>query len=199
MNFLNTPIFDSNGLLDLTLKSLLNLIVVIVLIRLIYFNNTKQKDYIFTLFVFNLITFLICYLLQKVNLELGFALGLFAVFGILRYRTETLPIKEMTYLFIIIGIAMINSLSNENISWSELLFANFAIVFLTFGIEFLWFKNQSKTKIIQFEKTENIQPKNQLLLIEELKSRTGLNIIKLEIISIDFLKDSTEIKIFYLD
>ena len=199
MNFLNTPIFDSNGLLDLTLKSLLNLIIVIVLIRLIYFNNTKQKDYIFTLFVFNLITFLICYLLQKVNLELGFALGLFAVFGILRYRTETLPIKEMTYLFIIIGIAMINSLSNENISWSELLFANFAIVFLTFGIEFLWFKNQSKTKIIQFEKTENIQPKNQLLLIEELKSRTGLNIIKLEIISIDFLKDSTEIKIFYLD
>ena len=199
MNFLNTPIFDSNGLLDLTLKSLLNLIVVIVLIRLIYFNNTKQKDYIFTLFVFNLITFLICYLLQKVNLELGFALGLFAVFGILRYRTETLPIKEMTYLFIIIGIAMINSLSNENISWSELLFANFAIVFLTFGIEFLWFKNQSKTKIIQFEKTENIQPENQLLLIEELKSRTGLNIIKLEIIYIDFLKDSTEIKIFYLD
>ena len=199
MNFLNTPIFDSNGLLDLTLKSLLNRIVVIVLIRLSYYNKTKQKDYIFTLFVFNLITFLICYLLQKVNLELGFALGLFAVFGILRYRTETLPIKEMTYLFIIIGIAMINSLSNENISWSELLFANFAIVFLTFGIEFLWFKNQSKTKIILFEKTENIQPENQLLLIEELKSRTGLNIIKLEIISIDFLKDSTEIKIFYLD
>ncbi len=197
MEFLNTAIWDNEGLLKLLVKLLLNLAPAFVIIRLLYYPKSKEKDYLFTFFVFNLLTFLICYLLRKVPMEMGMAMGLFAVFGILRYRTETIPIKEMTYLFIVIGLAMINALSNKSISWAELIFTNFIILFITYGIESLWFKKEKKTKLLIYEKIENIRPEKHETLIADIQQRTGLSIIKVEVKNIDFLKDTAEIKIYF--
>ena len=142
-------------------------------------------------------TFFICVLLRKVPMEMGFAMGLFAVFGILRYRTEALPIKEMTYLFIVIGLAMINALANKSISMSELFFTNVIIVGTTLGIETIWFNNHERSKIIVYEKISLIKPENEVELLNDLRNRTGLDVFKFSIGKIDFLKDVAEIKIYY--
>ena len=130
-------------------------------------------------------------------MEMGFAMGLFAVFGILRYRTEALPIKEMTYLFIVIGLAMINALANKSISMAELFFTNAVIVLTTLGIETIWFNDHERSKIIVYEKIGLIKPENEVELLNDLRDRTGLDVFKFSIGKIDFLKDVAEIKIYY--
>jgi len=142
-------------------------------------------------------TFFICVLLRKVPMEMGFAMGLFAVFGILRYRTEALPIKEMTYLFIVIGLAMINALTNKSISMVELLFTDFVIVGVTLGIELIWFNNHERSKTIVYEKIEMIKPIHNDELMADLRERTGLDVFKFTIGNVDFLKDVASIKIYY--
>ena len=128
---------------------------------------------------------------------MGFAFGLFAVFGIIRYRTETIPFKEMTYLFIVIGLAMINALSNKKISHAEVLFVDIMIVASTFGIEAIWFNNHERSKLIVLEKIELIKPENEQLLISDLRNRTGLDVFRVSIGRVDFLKDTAEVKIYY--
>ena len=142
---------------------------------------------------------MLCVLLDSVKLQLGFALGLFAIFGIIRYRTDPIAIKEMTYLFLVIGISVINALSNKKISHAELVFANLLIVFLTFGMERIWLLRHEVRKNILYEKIELIVPEKREELIEDLKSRTGLNISRKEIRRIDFLKDIANIRIFYYE
>ena len=156
-----------------------------------------EKDYVFTFFMFNILTVFICYLLRKVPMEMGFALGLFAVFGILRYRTEAIPIRQMTYLFIVIGLSMINSLANKSISWFEILLANGIITIITYLIDRVWFSTIELTKTILYEKIELIKPENEQELIEDLKQRTGLQIVAVKIDKVDFLRDTAQIKIYY--
>ena len=130
-------------------------------------------------------------------MEMGFAMGLFAVFGILRYRTEALPIKEMTYLFIVIGLAMINALTNKSISMIELIFTDCLIVGTTFGIEAIWFNNHERSKNLIYEKINLVKPEHEEELIKDLRERTGLDIFKISVGKIDFLKDTADIKIYY--
>ena len=130
-------------------------------------------------------------------MEMGFALGLFAVFGILRYRTEAIPIRQMTYLFIVIGLSMINSLGNKSISWFEILLANGIITIITYLIDRVWFNTIELTKTILYEKIELIKPENEQELIEDLKQRTGLQIVAVKIDKVDFLRDTAQIKIYY--
>tara|TARA_Y100000739_G_C20458751_1_gene395768 strand:- start:354 stop:755 length:402 start_codon:yes stop_codon:yes gene_type:complete len=130
-------------------------------------------------------------------MEMGFAMGLFAVFGILRYRTEALPIKEMTYLFIVIGLAMINALTNKSISMLELIFTDCLIVGTTFGIEAIWFNNHERSKNLVYEKINLVKPEHEDELIKDLRERTGLDIFKISVGKIDFLKDTADIKIYY--
>ena len=147
--------------------------------------------------MFNILTFFICFLLRKVPMQMGFALGLFAVFGILRYRTEAIPIRQMTYLFIVIGISMINALSNKSISIFELLFTNGLITLITYLIDSVWFQSIEESKIILYEKIELIKPENQEEMIKDLRQRTGLPIHSFKVDKIDFLRDTASIKIFY--
>ena len=121
------------------------------------------------------------------------------IFGIIRYRTNAIPIKEMTYLFIVIGLAMINSLSNKSISFAELLFTNFAITFVTFALERLWLLKHESRKIIVFEKIELITPENHDKLKADLENRTGLSITRFEIGKINFLNDTVTISIYYYE
>lgn len=197
MQIFGIPLLDSEDFLKLFFKFVINLVFLFTTIRFIFYRNNRDKDYLFTFFMFNLMTFFICVLLRKVPMEMGFAMGLFAVFGILRYRTEALPIKEMTYLFIVIGLAMINALANKSISMAELFFTNFVIVGTTLGIETIWFNDHERSKVLVYEKIEMIKPENEDALMADLRERTGLDIFKISIGKIDFLKDVAEIKIYY--
>ena len=130
-------------------------------------------------------------------MEMGFALGLFAVFGILRYRTEAIPIRQMTYLFIVIGISMINALSNKSVSIFEVLFTNGLITLITYLIDRLWFQTIEEKKSIVYEKIELIKPDNKQELIQDLKERTGLPIHEVKVDKIDFLRDTAAVTIYY--
>ena len=147
----------------------------------------------------SLTVFILCVLLDDVKLQLGFALGLFAIFGIIRYRTDPIPIKEMTYLFLVIGVSVVNALANKKISYAELLFANFIIVFITFGMERLWLLKHESRKMILYEKIELIVPDKKELLLDDLKARTGLEIIRYEIKKIDLVRDVANICVYYYE
>ena len=141
--------------------------------------------------------FLICFLLSNVKLELGFALGLFAIFAIIRYRTDPIPIKEMTYLFIVIGISIINSLSNKKVSYAELLLTNALIVYGLWWFEKRLMLRQEGSIRLIYEKIENVNCKNEEILLADIKERTGMNISRYEIKKIDFLRDVADIVLYY--
>jgi hypothetical protein len=193
-----SKIFNDSGLIRLILKFALNFAVVMVLARWLYYSTTRRKDYLFTYILISTIVFFLCYSLENVDLQLGFALGLFAIFGILRYRTDTMPIKEMTYLFIIIGISVINSLSNAQTGIWVILFINAVIILLTISMEKIWLLKHEASKLVLYEKINLINPEHYQTLLEDLQKRTGIRkIIRFEIGKIDFLRDTCEIKIFY--
>ena len=130
-------IFDwiHNDFENLALRFGFNIFVITLLIRLLYYPKTKRKDYLFTYYLIGTITFFLCFSLRKLDIDTGMGLGLFAIFGILRYRTESIEIKEMTYLFLIIGTSVMNSLSSAKISYQEVLLINGVLVGITFGLE----------------------------------------------------------------
>lgn len=198
MEILNVPLIDVPGFVELVCRFLLNLFAAAVVIRFLYYPRTREIEYLFTFSLFNVVTFLICFLLRKVPMEMGFALGLFAVFGILRYRTETIPIREMTYLFLVIGLAMINALSNQSVSWLEIIFANFVIVLIPVAIEKITLTKRIDNQLVLYENIQNIKPENKAMLIEDLQNRTGLKVVKVKIESIDFLRDSAELRIYFI-
>ena len=196
-SFLGMNFIDVDDFLKLIFKFSINFLFMFVTVRYIFYRNNRDKDYLFTFYIFNIITFFICVLFRKTTMQMGFAFGLFAVFGIIRYRTETIPFKEMTYLFIVIGLAMINALSNKKISHVEVLFVDVMIVATTFGIEAIWINNHERSKGIVLEKIDLIKPENELALITDLRDRTGLDIFKVSVGKVDFLKDVAEVKIYY--
>ena len=197
MELYGIAFFDLEDFSKLLFKFGINFIFLIIIVRLIYYRIKDDKDYVFTFIMFNILTFFICFLLRKVPMQMGFALGLFAVFGILRYRTEAIPIRQMTYLFIVIGISMINALSNKSISIFELIFTNSFITLITYLIDRVWFQSTEESKNILYEKIDLIKPENQEDLIQDLKKRTGLPIHAVKIVKIDFLRDTASITIFY--
>jgi len=199
IEFLGTPLFDSEDFYKLIVKTVFNLIIITIIIRYIYYPVTKNKDYLFTYFLISMTVFLLCVLLDSVKLQLGFALGLFAIFGIIRYRTDPIAIKEMTYLFLVIGISVVNALSNKKISHAELIFANLMIVFITYGMEKLWLLRHQSRKNITYEKINLILPEKREELIADLKARTGIDVIRVEIRRIDFLRDTANLRIFYYE
>jgi hypothetical protein len=129
VKFLGIKLINSGDFFELLLRLLLNTFVVYLITYKVYLKSNKNYQFYFGYNNISIVTFLICFLLSSVKLELGFALGLFALFTIIRFRTGTIPIKEMTYLFVVIGVAVINALANKKVSYFELLFANFAIIF----------------------------------------------------------------------
>ena len=199
MEFLGAPVFDSQDFWRLLLKTFFNLTVISLIARGIYYPLTKNKDYLFTYLLISLTVFVLCVLLDDVKLQLGFALGLFAIFGIIRYRTDPIPIKEMTYLFLVIGISVVNALANKKISHAELVFANAMIVFVTYGLERLWLLKHEARKNIIYEKIELITPEKHDELLQDLKTRTGIDIIRFEVKRIDFLRDVANICIYYYE
>lgn len=188
-----------SGLPELALRFGINLIVVLLLVRWLYYSASRRKDYLFTYILISSVVFLLCYLLESVTLQIGFALGLFAIFGIIRYRTNPMPIKEMTYLFLVIGISVINALTTGT-GMTEILFANLAIVLITFVLEKVWLLRHISSKTIIYEKINLIVPEKYDEMIADLRERTGITDIKrVEIGKINFLKDTCRMIVYYED
>ena len=183
--------------LNLISRFSFNFIIVFIIIKIIYYrNNSKNDDFVFTYFMFNALIFFFAYILGNITINLGFAFGLFAVFAILRYRTDTIPIKEMTYLFIVITIGVINALSGSTVSFVILLIANLIITLMAYVLENFWQSHYLITRTIIYENVENIKPENHEELLSELNNNTGFNIEKFAIDSINFRRGAARIKIF---
>ena len=176
-----------------------NLSIAFIIIKLIYYRNHNNNDFVFTYFMFNSLIFFFATVLGNMTVNLGFAFGLFAVFAILRYRTDPIPIKEMTYLFIVITIGVINALSSNEVSYAELLFTNVALVGLTYFLETYWQNNLLVRHNVEYEIIENIKPENHEKLLLDLEDRTGFSIKHFEIGRINFLRDTVQIRIYCKD
>jgi len=184
-------------LLNLIIRFGFNLSVAFIIIKLIYQRDHNNNDFVFTYFMFNSLIFFFASILGSITINMGFAFGLFAVFAILRYRTDPIPIKEMTYLFIVITIGVINALSGDEVSFGALLFTNTALVGLTYFLEKYWQNNLLASMNIDYEKIENVKPENHEALLADLKERTGLNIQDFQFSRMNFLRDTVRIMIYY--
>jgi len=184
-------------ILEIILSFGFNFLVVFIIVRFIYYPQTRDKDYIFTFFAFNTIIFFVLGLLNSINLSVGLGFGLFAIFSVLRYRTNPIPIREMTYIFIIIALPVMNAILVSDNGFSHLLTANLIILAVLYAVERGWGFKFLAHKTVVYEKIDLIRPENRELLIEDLRQRTGHTINKLEIGAIDFLRDTAKIEIFY--
>jgi hypothetical protein len=185
-------------------RFLIDIVSVFILVRLVYYRVYKRSDLFFTFFIFNIVIFLICFLLNKVELSMGAAFGLFAVFSMLRYRTEDISIKDMSYLFLVIAIGLIAAVTKikDTSDAYEYLFLgliNAIIVAIAFIFDTSVFFKKELVKIINYEKIELIKKEKQAELIEDIKNRTGIEVHRISIGKIDFLKDSAQIKIYYYE
>lgn len=196
MEFLDIPLFDDD-FLKMIFRFFINFIFLTVIIRFIYYPDSKRKDYVFTYYLISIIVFFLCFTLKKYEMDIGMALGLFAIFGIIRYRTNPIEIKEMTYLFVVIGVSIINSLANKKMSYAEIIGANTIIISILVLIEKYWALKQVISKSVVYENIENIKPENYEKLKSDLEKRTGLEINNVIIGDIDFLRDIAKVTIFY--
>ena len=195
----STELFNLQAMPELIMRFGINLVSVLLLVRWLYYSSTRRKDYLFTYIIISSVVFLLCYLLESVSLQIGFALGLFAIFGIIRYRTNPMPIREMTYLFLVIGISVINALTAVT-GIAEILFANVALFLIVLGLEKVWLLRHISSKSIVYEKINLITPGKREEMLADLRERTGIeDIRKVEIGPINFLKDTCRIIIYYED
>lgn len=176
-----------------------NLIFLTIIIRYLYYPKAKRKDYLFTYYLIGMITFFLCFGLKKLDIDTGMGLGLFAIFGIIRYRTNPIEIKEMTYLFLVIGLSVVNSLASKQISIVEMLIINTSVIILTAGLEYLWLLKHETRKTIIYEQIDLIKPEYYEEMKTDLEQRTGLTINRFEIGKIDFLRDIANVRIYYFE
>ncbi|MBS1580802.1 MAG: DUF4956 domain-containing protein [Bacteroidetes bacterium] len=184
---------------ELLFKFTLDALVLFVLIRLIYYPIHRKKENLFTYFVFNVLIFFLCILMNNVKLSMGFGFGLFAVFSIMRYRTEQLSVKDMTYLFAVITLAVINALVSKKVSLAELVFTNGMILALVYVLEHVWLTRHEAMRQLIYERIELIKPENRALLFEDLKQRLGIKVSRVEIGRIDLLRDTAQLRVFYFE
>lgn len=188
------PMWD--GVWEMLIRLFINIITVAVIVHAFYYPKAKRRDYYFTFTLIGISIFLLIYLMGGVKLKIGFALGLFAIFGIIKYRTEQVPIREMTYLFVIIAVSAINGLATS-VSFFELLLTN-SIFLIALGVceNTTWMKHVP-SKLITYDNIKLVAPDKEDELKADLEKRLGLKIIRIEVGNVDFLKDSAILKIYY--
>jgi hypothetical protein len=194
LSFMGVDVFDSTMLLTLLLRFSANFLVCWLITRFFYYKKSVRKDYYFTFMLFSVTIFLLLFVLQSISMGTGFALGLFCIFGMIRYRTESIQIREMTYLFVIIGVSAVNGLSID-VDYTTLLVANLLFIAVVWLFESSI--KHTPTKIILYEKIALIAPEKYNEMLADLKARTGLNITKVEVGHIDFLRDVAYLKVYY--
>jgi hypothetical protein len=186
------------------IRLLIDLVSTYILMQFIYFRFYKNKDLLFTYFVFNIVIFTISFLLNRVEISMGAAFGLFAVFSMLRYKTEEISIKDMTYLFLTIAIGIVSAVTRlkgveDLYEYLFLIAIIAAMILVALTLESNWFMKQELFKTIYYEKIELIHPDKYNEFLEDLKSRTGIDIHRAEVQKIDFLRDTAQVKIYFYD
>ena len=187
---------DMAVFLPIVLRFLFNTIVVWMITHWLYFPKSRRREYYFTFMLIGISVFFLINLLGGTHIKIEFALGLFAIFGIIRYRTESMPVREMTYLFMIIAISVINGLS-ASLGWVALVMVNLCFFLTTLVFENIKVRGSLAVKMVQCDRIELIKPERREELLADLKERTGLDIVRLEIGGIDFLRDMSVIKLYY--
>jgi hypothetical protein len=188
---------DWPGLIGLLARLALNLAFAVAVIRGIYQRHYQNRDYVFTYYTFNVITFCLCLLLRKVASPMGLALALFGVFGILRYRTEQIRIRDLTYLFIVIGIAVLNALGDRTVSVAELLAVNGVILGTTALLELGSSRQREYTTPLLYDHLELLRPGSEADLLADLREKLGLAVVRVEVNEFDLLRDAATITVFY--
>lgn len=185
---------EINDIWELLIRFCFNAIIVTFIIHVLYYPKSRRRDYYFTFSLISVSVFFLIFLLGGVKLKVGFALGLFAIFGIIRYRTESMPVREMTYLFVIIAISVINALADHII---ESLVANLLFIgWIALCESTTWLKHIAN-KLVLYDRPDLTAPDRRAELMEDLKKRTGLDILRIEVGHIDFLRDTAMLKIYY--
>lgn len=190
------PIMDAAATGELLARFLFNTLVTWLTIHFLYYRKSHRRDYYFTFTLISVSVFFLIYLLGGVKLKIGFALGLFAIFGIIRYRTESMPVREMTYLFVIIAVSVINALA-VTVSYAELLLTNAAFIVAIWICESNRWLRHVSCKLIQYDRIELVKPEERTALLDDLRQRTGLQIEKVEVGAMDFLRDTALLKVYY--
>ena len=196
LEFLDVPMIDLPSLSMMILRFVLNTIFVFILIQFFYYRKSRRVDYYFTFILISISIFFLIYLLGSVKIKVGMALGLFAIFGIIRYRTETVPVREMTYLFVIISLSVINAIA-QNLSYAELFATNIIYVLSVWIVESFRGLKHVSSKLILYDRVDNLHPDQRKDLIDDLRRRTGLRIVKVEVGAINFMQDTVMLKVFY--
>ena len=178
---------------------LLNGVIALLIIRCVYYPIKRDKEYVLTFLTFNTLIFLISSLLSGVDLSVGFGFSLFAIFSILRYRTDPIPIREMTYLFVMMALPVVNAILVTQESYGSLAIANGAVMLILFLVEREWGFHYVRRKSITYERIDMVKPEHYQALLADLRARTGLDITRCEIGKIDFLHDVAEIKVYYTE
>ena len=187
----------TDSIKDLLLHFLLNLLISWIIVQFFYFRKGGRREYYFTFLIFSSAMFLLLYVMNNLSLQIGFTLGLFAIFGMIRYRTETVPVREMTYLFIIIAISIINGIGAE-IPFALIVTANVVTVLLIWLLEGIGIiRSRVSTKVILYDRIELVEASRRAELKEDLEKRLGLKIESIEVGMVDFLKDSAYLKVTY--
>lgn len=194
---LNLSAGQTDFLISLALRFAFNLAATFIIVVMLYARISRRKEFYFSYFAISIAVFLLVFLLESVKIELGFALGLFAIFGIIRYRTDAIPPKEMTYLFIIIAVSVINALSKDYFGYVELTFVNLLLVGALWALEkILMMRRESSVEVI-YEKIENLHKDRENELLHDLEERTGVKITRYQINRINYLRDTARITIFF--
>lgn len=196
LEFFDTPFIDVPSLSLMIFRFVLNLVFVFILIQFFYYRKSRRLDYYFTFILISISIFFLIYLLGSVKIKVGMALGLFAIFGIIRYRTETVPVREMTYLFVIISLSVINAIAT-NLSYAEIFATNLIYVCSVWVVESFRGLRHVSSKLILYDRIDNIHPHLRHELIEDLNKRTGLRITKVDVGAINFMQDTVMLKIYY--
>lgn len=186
-----------DNVLNLLIPFAGNLVSCLVLVLGIYHVISKRRDYVFSFILVSSAVYLLCNLLMAVEIDLAFALGLFAIFGIIRYRTDAIPIREMTYLFIVIALAVLNALAPGTVAWGAIAAANVAMWGLTWVLERVWTIRHMATKIVVYDRVDLIHAGKRAELLADLAERTGVKIDRIEIGKVDLLRDTAVIKVHF--
>ena len=196
ISFLDSPLINAPDTAQLIFRFLFNSFFVWIIIHIFYYRKSRRLNYYFTFSLISISVFFLTFLLGSVKIKVGMALGLFAIFGIIRYRTELISVREMTYLFVIIALSVINALSNSQ-SYSELFVTNVIFILAIWFFEGNRRLSHVSCKYIVYDRIDNIVPERRQDLLEDLRHRTGLKIVNVEIGSINFLQDTAMLKVFY--
>lgn len=197
MDSIKTIIEGAPGLLDLSVRLVFNSLIAFVILHYIYKEYNKKRSFIFNLFIFNLIIFGLSTVLTRIDLSVGSGFGLFAIFTMMRYRSEQINMKDMAYLLIMIGLGFINSAGHDVIGYEEILFLNLVVVGVVYSLERTYFGRRRNNQKIKYDKIELLKPKYNHLLYRDLSLRLGKDILEVKTVNVNFIEGFATLKVYY--